>query len=46
MRCKQCRRGNLRKFPIAKYRDNGGYKNIGREIFCMNPNCNFQRDIK
>ena len=43
--CKKCGK-RVYTQSIVKYKDNGGFKFVGKEEFCTNINCDYQRDIK
>jgi len=47
MKCPKCS-SRLFTQTIVKYRDRGGFRFVGKEVFCPRnrPMCNFQRDIK
>jgi len=45
MICPQCNNSNLFITPILKYRDNGGWKIVGEEEWCIRRNCNYQEEI-
>ena len=43
--CKKCK-GRVYNQTIVKYKDSGNFKIVGKEEFCTNMNCDYQRDIK
>jgi hypothetical protein len=43
--CPICR-SKLWDTTIVKYRDGGGVKVIGTNLFCSGRDCNFERDVR
>ena len=45
LRCKKCR-NPLRNVDIVVWRSNGRHKVVGLNLFCVNPRCNYEIDVK